>query len=202
MVIALSQDDEEKISIDEDIIKDLIDLRGYLERRIRDLEEETRKLKEMFKIVDEVILTKSFKKAEMIPVTVSESPRTTEVSEEIPLKTATGTLLATMYVGEEEARIVPTKDLTFTINTPPFQTFFITRILEPMKAKDSEDSQRGIILPNQIFSYETIVEGEVIKEFIIKNFQTRKRLREIISSARWTFDKMYEKIRTSDNTPQ
>lgn len=198
----LSRDDVEKESIDEEIIKELMELRSYLERRIRELEEEAEKLRALFKIVDEVIVTKSFKKAETIPVAVPEKPSPPKPKEEIPLKTATGMLLATIFVGEEDARIVPAEELTFTVNTPPFQTFLVTRILEPMRVKDSEDSQGGMIPPNEVFTYETITEGDIIKEVILRNFGSRKRLREIISSSRWTFEKMYEKVHTSGSTPE
>ena len=186
----MTQDDKGKESIDEEIIRNLMDLRSYLEKRIQELDEEIEKFKTLFKIIDEVIVTKSFKKAETIPVTLPETPK---IIEEIPLKTSVGMLLATMYVGNEDVRIVPAEGLIFTINTPPFQTFLTTRILEPMKLKDNEDSQKGIILPNQILTYETVTDGEVIKELIIRNYGTKKRLREIVSSVRWTFDKMYEK---------
>ncbi len=210
----MAQDDEGKEPIEEEIIKQLMDLRSYLEERIKQLEDEAEKLRTLFKIVDEVILTKSFKRAEAIPVTTPpktpasapKTPATTptpktavapQFKEEIPLKTASGMLLATIYVGDRDARIVPAEDLTFTTSTPPFQQFMITRILEPMRTKDTEDSQQGLVMPDQILSYEVITQDDTIKELIIKNYGDRKRLREIISSARWTFDKMYEKIRTS-----
>ena len=177
-----------------------MDLRSYLEERIRQLEEESEKLRTLSKIIDEVILTKSFKKAETIPVTTPKTLPASQYKEEIPLKTATGMLLATIFVSDEEARIVPAENLTFTTSTPPFQQFMITRILEPMRVKDAEDSQKGLVMPDQILSYEVAAEDDVIKELIIKNYGDRKRLREIVSSARWTFDKMYEKIRTSSST--
>lgn len=195
----MTQDDAHKGSIDEEIIKELMDIRGYLEKRIKELEDESEKLKALFKIVDEEIVTKSFKRAEALPVVVPEKSAQPAFKEEIPLKTAAGVLLATIYVGDEDAKIVPAKDLTFTVSTPPFQTFLITRIFEPMRAKDSEDSEDGAIPPNQVFTYETITEGEVIKELLIRNFGSRNRLREIVSSSRWTFEKMYEKGRTSSN---
>lgn len=198
----MDRDDAHKGSIDEEIIKELMDLRGYLEKRVRELEEETEKLKALFKIVDEVIVTKSFKKAEAIPIAAPEKPPQPEFKEEIPLKTSTGVLLATIHVGDEDAKIVPAKELTFTVSTPPFQTFLITRILEPMRVKDSEDSEEGAVPPNQVFTYEVVTEDDVIKELIIRNFGSRNRLREIVSSSRWTFEKMYEKVRTSDSTTE
>jgi len=198
----LSRDDEGREPIEEEIIRELMGLRSYLEGRIRELEEESEKLKALFKIVDEAIVTKSFKKAEAIPIAAPEAPPSPKFREEVPLKTSTGMLLATMYIGDEEVRIVPAEGLAFTANTPPFQQFLITRILEPMRAKDLEASQGGMIMPDQVFSYETVTEGEVIRELIIRNYGTRRRLREIISSSRWTFDKMYEKTRTSGSTAQ
>jgi hypothetical protein len=66
-----------------------------------------------------------------------------------------------------------------------------------MRTKDQEASQKGVIMPTQTLSYEIIAEGDVLKELIIRNYGTRRRLREIISSSRWTFDKMYENLRTS-----
>lgn len=202
----MGQDNVKKESIDEEIIKELMDLRNYLERHIQELEEESEKFRALFKIIDEVIVTRSFKKAETIPIIIPEKPITIpekqppqKFKEEIPLNTSTGLLLATVYVGDEDAKIVPAKELTFTVNILPFQTFLITRILEPMRVKDSEDSQAGELPPEQVFAYETIAEGDVIKELIIRNFRTRKRLRDIISSSRWTFEKMYEKVQTSGN---
>ena len=186
-------------STDENIIRELLSLRDYLEKRIKELEEDAEKFKSLFKIVDEVITTKSFKRAEAISSNKVEETQRLDLKEEVPLKTSTGTLLATMYVGEQEARIVPDRELTFNVNTPPFQTFLIARILEPMRREDIENSQKGVIPSNQVFSYETITEDDVIRELVVKNFRERNRLREIISSARWTLEKMYENISTSEN---
>lgn len=195
--IALSRDYDEGETIEEEIIRQLMDLRGYLETRMRELDEESEKVKALYKIVDEVIVTKSFKKAETIPTASTEKPSTPAFKEEIPLKTSMGMLLATIYIGDDEARIVPAEGIVFTMSTPPFQQFLISRILEPMQVKDKEESEKGLIMPSQTLSYETVTEGEVIKKLIIRNYGTRNRLREIVSSSRWTFDKMYEKSRTS-----
>ena len=200
----MSQNAKGKRSIEEEIINELMSLRSYLEERIRELEEESEKFTALFKIVDDAILTKSFKKAEAIPAALAAPQASefqeevpSEFQEEVPLKTSTGMLLATIYVGDDMARIVPAEGPSYTENTPPFQQFLVNRILEPMKTKDKENSQKGLIMPNQALSYETITEDDVIKELIIRNYGTRQRLREIISSSRWTFDKMYENIRTS-----
>jgi len=193
--IELEREGEELGSIDRDIMKNLMDLRRYLEKKIYELEDEAEKLKALFKIVDEVIVTKSFRRAETLQ-RIQPKIDTSRVNswEEVPLKIASGTLLATMLVSEEEIRIIPTERLIFEINTPPFQSFLIKRVLEAMRESDRKASERGDMTPDKIMSYEVLKEGAVIKEIKITKYGSEKRLREITSTSRWTLEKMYEKI--------
>ncbi|MDQ1279670.1 MAG: hypothetical protein QG670_932 [Thermoproteota archaeon] len=188
---------EEAEGIDEEIVKELIELRSYLEKRIQGLEEEAEKLKALFKIVDEVIVTRSFRMAESIPISQSKPSIPVDKKEGIPLKTASGVLLAEMYTNDSEIRIIPAEDLGLTVDTPPFQTFLISRILDPMQARDSEAAQRGEISTDKILSYEVLRDGDIINEIKIKNYGDERRLREIRTASRWTFEKMYEKIRST-----
>ena len=45
-----------------------------------------------------------------------------------------------------------------------------------------------------ILSYNVIVDGDDLKEVLIKNYGDSQRLREIRSAVRWTLEKMFEKI--------
>lgn len=188
---------EDAEGIDEEIVKELIELRSYLEKRIQGLEEEAEKLRSLFKIVDEVIVTRSFKMAESIPVAQLKPSLPVEKEEGVPLKTSSGVLLANLYTNDSEIRIVPAEGLVFTVTTPPFQAFLISRILEPMQARDSEAAQRGEITPDRILSYEVVRDGDTVKEIVVKNYGDERRLREIRTASRWTFEKMYEKTRSS-----
>ena len=47
-----------------------------------------------------------------------------------------------------------------------------------------------------MFSYNIVREGEHIREIVIKNVD-EERLKELKSSIRWTFEKMYEKMKSS-----
>ncbi len=196
-------------SLDEEIIRRLIEVRVYLDERIRSLEDEVDKLKSLFKIVDEVIISKSFRTTEPItqpkPETTQKASQPTVKTaapsieatipqgEEIPLKTQNGRLLANAYTTEEEMHIIPEKELTLTVNTPPFQSFFVNRILESMRLRDQEDAASGAIPPSEVFEYHVVTEGESIREITIRNYGSPKRLREIITTARWTLEKMNEK---------
>lgn len=197
-------------SLDEEIIRKLMELRTYLDSKIRQLEDEQDKLKALFKIVDEVIISKSFRiaesarptRAETVPEVVTHQviqappPRveaSSTAAEEIPMKTQGGLLLANIYISEVEARIVPAEGMAFTENTPPFQSFFVGRILESMKLRDQEDVKSGALPPNEAFEYEVIKQGEEIREIMIRNYRNQKRMREIMTTARWTLEKMNEK---------
>ncbi len=194
-MLGIELEGEELGSIDEEIIKNLVDLRSYLENRIQELEDEVKKLRALFKIVGEAIVTKSFRSAESIP-RIQKKMDTPAVKkwEDVPLKIASGTLLATMRVSDEEIRIIPTERLNFDVNTPPFQSFLINRVLKGMGESDRKASERGNTTPDKILSYEVIKEGKVIKEIRIKKYGGEKRLKEITSTSRWTLEKMYEKI--------
>lgn len=197
-------------SIDEEIIRKLMELRTYLDDRIKQLEDEQEKLRMLFKIVDEVIVSKSFRRAEVPPPIPAgptaqtpppPAPPPTEATvprgEEIPLKTQGGLLLANMHVTEMEARIVPAQGMVFMVSTPPFQSFLVGRILEPMRLRDQEDVRSGSLAPDEVLEYEVVREGDVVKEIVVRNYGGQRRLREIMTTARWTLEKMSEKAGTS-----
>jgi hypothetical protein len=47
-----------------------------------------------------------------------------------------------------------------------------------------------------MFSYNIVREGDQIREIIIRNVDD-ERLKELKSSIRWTFEKMYEKMKSA-----
>jgi hypothetical protein len=202
---------KDETSIDEEIIQKLMELRTYLGTKLEQLEDEQEKLRALFKILDEVIVSKSFKRAETAsPSPIEETlmkpalaptdemtPRPAEVvappGEEVPLRSQTGVLLATMYITETEAQIIPAPGMNFTASTPPFQSFLIGRILEPMRQKDMEAVHSGVLMPDQALQFEPILEGETIRRIVIKNYGDTRRMREIMTTTRWTLEKMAQK---------
>jgi hypothetical protein len=197
MTIRLTQKDAWEEGLDKEDVSKLMELRGYLETRLKEVEEESERLRVLSKIVEEVIVSKSFRVAETlqpIPQKRETSLPTSEPEESIPLKTAQGVPLAAMVVSPPNVRIVPVEDLEFSVHTPPFQSFFISRILEPMQMKDDEAVRNGEFLPENALSYEVVAEGDIIKEVVIRNYGGDTRLREVKSACRWTLEKMYERI--------
>lgn len=91
-------------------------------------------------------------------------------------------------------RIPLVDDINLNINTPPFKSFFLNRILEGMKLKDKEKIQKGDIDESEIIDYKVDNdENGKINSVTISNYRERERLNEIFNTATWVFTRMLEK---------
>ncbi|MEM2272953.1 MAG: hypothetical protein QXX56_01905 [Candidatus Bathyarchaeia archaeon] len=184
-------------------LKKIAELREILEERIKSLEAEIEGLRIILEFVNNLLLEKSFKRAEeMIPTKVSEvvapiaQPQIMESSRIIPLKTSSGELLANIYVEDRNLRVVPETGKKFDVNVPPFEAFLVEKVLNKMRELDQEAVRKGELTPEEAISYEVKKDGSIIKEIFIQNV-TPQRERELRSAIRWTLEKMYEKIKSS-----
>jgi len=165
----------------------LAEAKSFLERRIKELEEELATLKVLVRLLDEALSSKSFKTA--MELLKEEKP----ISEYVLTSSSDKIPLAKFIVHRSYLRIVPLRN--FRSSTSPFRSFFIDRVLEGMKREDKRKVERGLISPEEAFNYEVIEDEEgIIKEIIIRNYSNR-RLSEIRGACRWTFEKMYMKER-------
>ncbi|MGB9959849.1 MAG: hypothetical protein ACPLKQ_04950 [Candidatus Bathyarchaeales archaeon] len=187
-------------------IKKLLAFKKRLEKRIEKLSSELKDMQTMLETVNSILLSKGFKRAEIaktpqpaeMPPPPKEGvavPPAEEFREIIPLNTVTGEPLAKMYVGENSLKVVLDKNKEFNVNTPPFNQFLLERVLARMQEKDSELAKDGKLKPEQIFSYNIVREGDLIREIMVKNIDS-ERLKELKSSIRWTLEKMYEKMKS------
>jgi hypothetical protein len=199
------------MSRDAERVKRLVTFKEKLGERIEKLEAELQEQQAMLETVNSILLEKGFKRAEIdkeravvqIPSPKEEMAIEPELSHEpasvsedvIQLKTGTGELLAILHVTEDSLRALPAGDKDFNINTPPFTQFLVERVLAKMQERDSELVRTGQLVPERIFSYNIVREGDIIREITIKNVDS-DRLRELKSSIRWTLEKMYEKMKT------
>jgi len=195
---------------EEEKIKKMAEFRTLLEKRIQEIETELEGLRVLLEFIDTALLEKGFKRAEIVkpalpPIEVAPLPPPTlpevappivEYEMAVPLKTVTGELLANLYVGEDSLRVVLAEDKEFNINTPPFMSFLVERVLAKMQEKDREAVRTGEITPDKIFSYNIVREGDVVREITIRNIAP-DRSRELKSTIRWTLEKMYEKVKAS-----
>ncbi|MCW4015424.1 MAG: hypothetical protein NWF06_03560 [Candidatus Bathyarchaeota archaeon] len=190
----MSEEEREKI-------KKIAKLRALLEKRVEEMETELDGVKTLLSLIDSTLLKESFKRAEINkPVQApkkQEAPQPSPAKPQrkgIPLKTVTGDVLAQIYTEKDETQIVLAEDKNFDINTPPFISFFVERVLAKMLEKDKEDVSKGKLDPEKTVAYDIKQDGNAIKEITITNLRS-ERLRELKSSIRWTLEKMYDRMK-------
>ena len=194
------------MSSESEKMKKLVRFKEKVEQKIEELKSQLEEHQLMLEATKSILLEKGFKKAE-IPETYTEEgipikeeaatePLGIEYERVIPLKAATGELLANLHVDEDSLRVVPVEDLEFDVDTPPFRQFLVERVLTKMEEKDYELVESGKLAPEKVFSYSIIEDDNRLQELTIENFGN-KRLRELKSSIRWTLEKMYEKTQES-----
>jgi len=200
---------------DQEKMKSMIAFKKRLEDQLDKLSVETKELQAALDTVNVILLEKGFKRGDITEVKKIEAPipkevilpkhepeppkftitqQHTESESVIPLKTMADEPLALMYFDKQSTHILPDESKNFSVNTPPFSNFLVERVLTKMQEKDKELVRLGQLATDKMFSYTIVREGDLIREIIIKNIDD-ERLKELKSSIRWTFEKMYEKMK-------
>jgi hypothetical protein len=192
-------------------IKKLLKIRGDLEARVARLQEEIADTQKAMAEIDRAIVGQgfrnsgsAFKPASTIepqkpkakprePKPAAPAPAEDDAQQSVQAKD--GTILGTLQGTESTVVFTPKPEFSFTTSTPPFQSFLIERVLQNMKQTDEQKAATGDLSPDQILDFTVETEGETIKSVTVRNFGGERRLREIQSSFRWSFDKMYDKMR-------
>jgi hypothetical protein len=200
---------------DSEKLKSMIALKKRLEEQLENLEAETKEVHDTLDTVNQILLEKGFKRGDIkevpaqppilkevvLPKHELETPKTasanqhTEPESVIPLKTMTDEPLALIYFEKQSIHVLPDETKKFSVNTPPFTNFLVEKVFAKMQEKDKELVRLGQLSTDKMLSYNIVREGDLIKEIIIKNADD-ERLKELKSSIRWTFEKMYEKIKS------
>jgi hypothetical protein len=210
VLIGLAQDPEK--------MKSLIAFKKRLEEQLERLAAETKETQAALDAVNSILLEKGFKrgdikevseapapvpqevilpKQEPEPAKATPPPQHAETESVIPLKTMADEPLALMYFEKQSIHVLPDESKNFSVNTPPFSNFLLEKVFTKMQEKDKELVRLGQLATDKMFSYNIVREGELIREIIIKNVD-EERLKELKSSIRWTFEKMYEKMKAGN----
>jgi hypothetical protein len=193
-------------------MKALVAFKKKLEKRIEELDSETKEFQATLDTVNSILLEKGFKRGDIkeippatkevalpkeAPAVAREKPALQPAAEPesvIPLKTFDDEPLAIIYVDKHSLHVLPDESKNFSVNTPPFSNFLIERVLAKMQEKDNELVRMGQLTPEKMFAYNIVRESDLIREIVIRNVD-EERLRELKSSIRWTLEKMYEKMK-------
>jgi hypothetical protein len=193
----------------EEEVKRAADLREWLVDRIQEVEMELERLRNMQHVVDSVLRKTSFvaaaelKPTELKPSAVaagekksSTLPRQQQRNPEEPRqlrRSKDGLLIASAFVSPDMLVVVPSSDVKVSQTVPPFQTFFINRILKGYEAKDQELVSSGKMNASDALSYQVEEKDGIISKVTVKNYRDNSRLNEIISTINWALTRMLEK---------
>lgn len=196
----------------DDDVRRAADIREWLVKQIADKSEELERLRTTLSLVDSLLKQGSFRPAaamsaaQIVPakqaMTTAPPPPTKQSSLEAgkdvrPLKRAKDEfVLANAEVAANAVTIVPAPGVQLSANTPPFRSFFLTRILDGMKGKDAEKAGQGAIKESDALSYRVDEDGGNIKKIVISNYRDKERLQEIFNTSAWVFTRMLEKAGT------
>jgi len=205
------------LSLDPEKMKSMIAFKKRLEEQLEKLTMETIEVQAALDAVNQILLEKGFKRGDikevpLAPATMPqeivlpkhelEPPKSTPTQQHtepesvIPLKTMADEPLALMYFDKQTIHVLPDESKNFSVNTPPFSNFLVEKVFAKMQEKDKELVRLGQLATDKMFSFNVVREGDLIREIIIKNVDD-ERLKELKSSVRWTFEKMYEKMKSS-----
>jgi len=202
---------------DQERMRSVIAFKKRLEDQLESLTAETKEVQAALDTVNQILLEKGFKRGDIKEVPATSAPiskevvlpkhepeppkatptqQHTEPESVIPLKTMADEPLALIYFDKQTIHVLPDESKNFSVNTPPFTNFLVEKVFAKMQEKDRELVRLGQLSTDKMFSYNIARQGDLIREIIIKNADD-ERLKELKSSVRWTFEKMYEKMRSS-----
>lgn len=170
----------------------LAELKQYLSGKKAELEDELEKLNSIMNVIDDLLASKSFKTGIEVMKKTEEKPEAEAVAQSLEL-VYKGTKVGDMEVYQTYARVVPLPELKLSTVTSPFEAFLVRKVLEPMRERDVERAAKNELRPDQMFSYDILEEGGLLKSIIVRNFRDKIRLRELANAVSWTFFTMASK---------
>jgi len=180
--------------------KRLLQFKETMEQRMAELEAEAADLRAAIAAIDNMIVKEGFRtptapRAAPQPAPQTETPQPESFEEGMSVTSKDGAVLGRMKVEGKDLVFEPQPEYEFKTDIPPFQSFLVERVLANMSSTDRERAANGEIDQSEILEYEVEEEDGVLRMLHVRNYGGERRLREINSSLRWTFDKMYDKIR-------
>jgi hypothetical protein len=171
-------------------------MKSFLERRIRQQEEEVNSLRSFLEVVDSLLAERSFRQVEIPSPTQSAGqlrPPVPVPSDSTPIMTTGGVRIASIAFDHDGMHVIPEPSVELDSDSPPLRSFLLGKVLDPMQTKDREAASSGAILPEKILTYDLEQEDQRLKAIHIRNYGDDRRVLELKNAIRWTLRRMYEK---------
>ena len=184
-------------SSDQQLTKKLAEMKTFLERRLKQQEEEVTYLRSFIEVVDSLLAERSFRPVEISVPSEPElaaKPRTTPKSaDSVPVLTVDGVRIGSIQVEQGALHVTSEPNINLDSNSPPLRSFLLAKVLEPMQTKDKEAASAGTIPPDAILTYNVEQDDGRLRAIHIQNYGDERRLLELKNAIRWTLRRMYEK---------
>ncbi len=180
------------MSYSEENLRDILELREWISEEIEKREKEIDRFRQNLRILDSLVKQSSFSKASSLVSNKQSLQQSQQTSSVIPIKTQDNKILANAHVTSDELVIIPSEDVILDMETHPFKSFFLGRIIGGMENQDKLDAQNGKIPQNTTISCLVNKDGNRIREILIKNYRQKERVNEIINTVTWSFSRMIE----------
>jgi len=165
-------------------------MKTFLDRRLKQQEEEVNYLRSFLEVVDSLLAERSFRPVDIGSVTgaPASKPQASDKapSDSVPIMTTDGVRIASIAIEGNDLRVLP----------EPLRSFLLAKVLEPMQSKDKEAATAGSLQPEKMLTYDVEQEEGHLKSIHVQNYGDDRRLLELKNAIRWTFRRMYEKAGT------
>ncbi len=187
----------------EEQIKEIVALKESLIEQIDKHQEGIEMIEKNITVLDLFLKNSSFTKAshleiKSVPIKKPEErsvPIKKPEERSVPIKRSNdGKIIANAYVTAEQVSIVLDDEILINVDTPPFKSFFLDRIIGEMKKRDHAEAEDGKIQRESMIDYIINKNGTNIREIIIKNYRQKERVNELINTAGWSLTRMLENI--------
>jgi hypothetical protein len=183
---------------DQQLTKKLAEMKTFLERRLKQQEEEVNYLRSFLEVVDTLLTERSFRPVDIGPVTgtPASKPQASDraPSDSVPIMTTDGVRIASIAIEGNDLRVLPEPGINLDSNSPPLRSFLLAKVLDPMQSKDREAATAGSLQPEKMLTYDVEQEEGRLKSIHVQNYGDDRRLLELKNAIRWTFRRMYEKV--------
>jgi len=177
------------VSINENNVKILAEIKSYLDKRIEELEREIKLLKNIELLVNEALSKRSFRSASSLVREKGE-----KYIEKLDINTDDGKKIGEIMVYDSKAIIKILVNLRASI--PPFRSFFEERILKKRKIDSEEKLSRGEISADKLFDYQISTdENGFLREIVLINYGGREEIYSLRRAIRWTLLRMMDRLR-------
>jgi len=185
-------------SSDQHLTRKLAEMKTFLERRLKQQEEEVTYLRSFVEVVDSLLAERSFRPVEIgtpsEPERAAAQPRTIPKSaDSVPVLTVDGVRIGSIQVEQGTLKVTSEPNINLDSNSPPLRSFLLAKVLEPMQTKDKEAASAGSIPPEAILTYNVEQDDGRLRAIHIQNYGDDRRLLELKNAIRWTLRRMYEK---------